>query len=107
MTSRGVREMGRAVASLVALVALAVPAVALAAPPVNDDYLKSKRINAPGTRVPREEVKDAVDTTEATTQADLFIPGTGTGGGGPETTTCNGRSYGKTVWYDVHPDVDG
>src|SRR5919197_4214074 len=99
--------MRRLIAPLVALVALAVPAVALAVAPVNDDYLHSKRINAPGSRVPREEVKDTVDTTEATTQTDLFIPGTGTGGGGPETTTCNGRSYGKTVWYDVHPDVDG
>jgi hypothetical protein len=90
---------------LVALVALGVPAVALAVAPVNDDYLKSKRINPPGTRLPREEVKDSVDTTEATTQADLFVPAA-TGGGG-ENTTCKGRSFGKTVWYDFHPDVDG
>jgi hypothetical protein len=95
------------VASLVALVALAVPAVALAVVPVNDDYLKSTPINRADTRVPREEVKASVDTTEATTQADLFLPGTTVGGGGPENTTCNGHAFGKTVWYDLHPDVDG
>ncbi len=96
-----------AIALLVALAALVAPTAALAVAPGNDDYLKSKRINAPGTRVPREEVKDAVNTTEATTQADLFAPEAPAGGGGPETTTCNGRSFGKTVWYDVHPDADG
>ena len=95
------------VASLVALVGLAVPAVALAVVPVNDDYLKSTPINRADTRVPREEVKASVDTTEATTQADLFLPGTTAGGGGPENTTCNGHAFGKTVWYDLHPDVDG
>jgi hypothetical protein len=90
---------------LVALGALVVPAVGLAVVPVNDDYLKSTTINRPDTRVPREEVKDSVDTTEATTQSDLFVPAAT--GGGQETTTCRGRSYGKTVWYDLHPDVDG
>jgi hypothetical protein len=95
------------IASLVALVALGIAPVALGAVPINDDYLKSQPINRPGTPVTHEEVKAVVDTTEATTQADLFIPGTMTGGGGPETTTCNGRSFGKTVWYDIHPDVDG
>ena len=48
-----------------------------------------------------------VDTTEATTQPDLFAPEVASGGGGPENTLCNGRAFGKTVWYDVHPDVDG
>jgi hypothetical protein len=95
------------VASLVTLVGLAVPAVALAVVPVNDDYLKSTPINRADTRVPREEVKASVDTTEATTQADLFLPGTTAGGGGPENTACNGHAFGKTVWYDLHPDVDG
>jgi hypothetical protein len=95
------------IASLVALGALAVPAAALAVPPVNDDYLKSTPVNRADTRLPREEVKTVVDTTEATTQPDLFLPGTTAGGGGPETTVCNGRAFGKTVWYDVHPDADG
>ena len=96
------------IAALVALVvALVLPAVALAVAPPNDDYLKSTPINPADTRVPREEVKTSVDTTEATTQADLFAPEVASGGGGPENTACNGRAFGKTVWYDVHPDVDG
>jgi hypothetical protein len=99
--------MRRLTALLIALVALALPAVALAVAPVNDDYLKSTRINAPGARVPREEVKDSIDTTEATTQGDLFAPEVPAGGGGAETTTCKGVPFGKTVWYDVHPDADG
>ena len=79
---------------------------ALAVVPINDDYLKSTPINRADTRLTREEVKTTVDTTEATTQPDLFAPETA-GGGGPETTVCGGRAFGKTVWYDLHPDVDG
>jgi hypothetical protein len=94
-------------AALVVLVALAVPAVALAVAPINDDYLKSTPVNRPDTRVPREEIKANVNTAEATTQADLFVPGTTAGGGGAENTVCKGRAFGKTVWYDLHPDVDG
>ena len=95
------------IAVVLALAALAIPAVALAVVPSNDDYLKSTAINPADTRVPREEVKASVDTTEATTQADLFVPGVATGGGGAENTACSGRGFGKTVWYDLHPDVDG
>jgi hypothetical protein len=95
------------IAALVALCGLAAPAVALAVVPTNDDYLKSTPVNRADTRLPREEVKAVVDTTEATTQPDLFVPGTTTGGGGPENTVCSGHAFGKTVWYDVHPDVDG
>jgi hypothetical protein len=95
------------IAVLVALGALAIPAVALAVVPGNDDYLKSTAINRADTRVPREEIKAVVDTTEATTQPDLFVPEAPAGGGGPETTACKGRAFGKTVWYDLHPDVDG
>ena len=94
------------IAVLVALCALVVPTVALAVIPANDDYLKSTTINRADTRLTREEVKTSVDTTEATVQADLFVPGTNPGGG-PENTTCKGRAFGKTVWYDLHPDVDG
>jgi hypothetical protein len=95
------------VASLVALAALAVPAVAFAVVPSNDDYLKSFPINRPETRLTREEAKAVVDTTEATTQPDVFAPEVAAGGGGPENTVCKGRAFGKTVWYDLHPDVDG
>jgi hypothetical protein len=95
------------IALLVALAALVLPAVAFAVVPNNDDYLKSTPINRADTRLTREEVKAVVDTTEATTQPDLFAPEVASGGGGPENTLCNGRAFGKTVWYDVHPDVDG
>ena len=95
------------IAVLVALAALVLPAGASAVVPNNDDYLKSTPINRADTRLPREEVKAVVDTTEATTQPDLFAPEVASGGGGPENTLCNGRPFGKTVWYDLHPDVDG
>ena len=50
------------------------------------------------------EYRDSVDTTEATTQPDMFNPdkdGLPLGGGDPEPTTCDdGASFGKTVWWD-------
>jgi hypothetical protein len=95
---------------LVSLLVLAVlPAAAAAAPPVNDDYWKSLSFNAPGTRLPRgnpEKVGAKTDTSEATVQSDLFAPEHGTGGGA-ENLTCQNRMFGKTVWYDLHPDVTG
>ena len=81
----------------------ATPALASAAPPANDAYLAS----CPSTT---REFTASTDTTEATTQADLFNPsrdGAPLGGGGPETTTCKGTAFGKTVWYDLAPQVDG
>src|SRR3978361_2089715 len=95
------------IAALAVFVALLVPAVAFAVVPNNDDYLKSAPINRADTRLPREEVKAVVDTTEATTQPDLFAPEVAGGGGGPANPLRNGRSFGKTGWYDVPPDVDG
>jgi hypothetical protein len=95
------------VAALVALSVLALPAAAGAVVPPNDNYLSSLRINQPNTRLTREEAKAVVDSSEATTQADLFVPGAAAGGGGAETTVCNSRAFGKTIWYDLHPDVDG
>lgn len=94
---------------LTAAALLLVPAVAAAAPPVNDNYLGSTEINAPGTALPLDS-PFTVDTTEATVQTDTFNPnkdGTPLGGGPPELTTCGATSYGKTVWYDIHPNVDG
>jgi hypothetical protein len=55
--------------------------------------------------------KQTVDTTEATTQADLFDPnkqGAPLGGGKPEPTACKtAPSYGRTVWYDFAPPTPG
>src|SRR4051794_23592679 len=84
---------------------LCMPAAAAATPPVNDDYLNSIPVNSPGTTLTRDVVNDARDTAEATTQADLFSP-TATGGG-PENLICDRARFGKTVWYDFHPDQAG
>ena len=51
-----------------------------------------------------------VDTTEATTQADLFNPnreGVPFSGGDPGAAGLQGRGFGKTVWYDLLPQADG
>jgi hypothetical protein len=94
-----------AAAAAGALVVAAAPATALATPPANDNYLSSIRINDPGTVLTTNEVTDSRDTTEATVQADLFSPPAS--GGGAESTLCNGVPFGKTVWYDFHPDIAG
>ncbi len=81
--------------------ALAAAPPALAVPPANDNYLGS--IGVTGSQT--------VDTTEATTQADLFDPnrdGLPFGGSGPEPLSCPvAPSYGKTVWYDFKPPAPG
>jgi len=82
---------------------LALPATAAAAPPPNDNYLAS-------TTITGEEYADTVDTTEATTQPDLFNPnrdGLPFGGAPPEETSCGATQYGKTVWYDFAPETFG
>ena len=87
----------------------AAPAVALAVPPENDNYLASTAINEDGSNVPRT-YSNTVDTTDATTQTDLFNPnrdGQPFGGAGPENTVCKGTPFGKTAWYDFHPKYDG
>jgi hypothetical protein len=79
------------------------PSFAIAAPPLNDNYLAS-------TSIASSPFSEAIDTSEATTQPDLFNPsaqGQPLGGDGPENTTCNGVSFGKTVWYDLQPKRDG
>ncbi len=81
----------------------AAPALAAAAPPANDAYLASSPVD-------KREFTASTDTTEATTQPDLFNPsrdGAPLGGAGPENTTCKGTPFGKTVWYDLAPQVDG
>jgi hypothetical protein len=92
-----------ALSLLAALPALTFPAAALAAP-ANDNYLGS-------TRVPLEqpELSTSVDTTGATVQPDIFNPnadGQPLGGGPAEPTTCNGTSFGATVWYDLAPPTN-
>ena len=93
-----------AVASAVVL--LAFPAGAASAPPVNDNYLQSLRLNDPGTPLEsRDTLRDVRDTSEATVQSDVFSPPQS--GGPPEPTTCGSSTIGKTVWYDAYPHRNG
>ena len=100
-----VRTAWCAVAVLVIAGSLSTVAAADAVPPVNDDYLYSLRLEDAQHRTPRQATLDVQDTTAATVQADLLAPGPS--GGGPEPTTCDGVSYGRTIWYDVRPDQYG
>lgn len=96
---------------IVTAVALGVPAAIAVADhvpgaPVNDDYLQSLALNRAGERLERTDtLKDVRDTTNASVQPDIFSPPNA--GGPAEVTTCDGSSYGKTVWYDFYPDVSG
>jgi hypothetical protein len=97
----GSRAAGWAVAAL-----LALPSAAFGQAPVNDNYLQSLRLNDPGTRLERRDtLRDVRDTTSATVQSDVFSPPQS--GGPPELTNCHGTGFGKTVWYDFYPDVNG
>ena len=90
-------------AALTAAALVAAPAAASAAPPVNDNYLSSLPVD-------QADFTANVDTTEATTQPDLFNPnrdGQPLGGGAAEPLDCKGTAFGKTVWYDLAPQVDG
>ncbi len=99
-----------ALATLVASVFIAGPAHAQPSPPPNDNYLSSTVITeAATTGFSDTQYTDVEDTTLATTQSDLFNPdrnGLPFGGAGPEPLTCQGITYGKTIWYDLHPKVD-
>jgi hypothetical protein len=97
-----------------ALAALAAAAVCLApapayaqSPPPNDNYLSSTIIpQAANPTFHQVLYTDTQDTTAATVQADMFNPdqsGVPFAGGGPEPLTCKGTSYGRTIWYDMHP----
>jgi hypothetical protein len=99
----------RALLFAVLAAGLAVVPAAAAAPPRNDNYLSSLRLNDASGAL-SERFGETVDTTEATTQGDLFDPsreGLPFGGSGPEPTTCGAASFGKTVWYDFVPPTPG
>jgi hypothetical protein len=106
LTRRAARALGLAA---VALAVMLSPSTAMAAPPRNDNYLSSFRIlNADGSFPTGWH--DTEDTTQATTQSDVFSvdpQGNPLGGGPPEPTTCGSTSFGNTVWYDYAPPVDG
>jgi hypothetical protein len=90
--------------------ALAAAASGAPAPPVNDSYLGSLELNQKGTKLNRVDTfKDIRDTTSATVQTNIFNPcGLAACPTGPaEVTTCQGVSYGNTIWYDFYPDANG
>lgn len=96
------------IVTAVAFGALAATALGMQAgnPPPNDNYLQSFALNDPGSRLERQDtLKDERDTTSASVQSDVFNPPNS--GGPAELTTCEGKAYGKTVWYDFYPDVPG
>jgi hypothetical protein len=75
-------------------------------PPINDNYLESLNLNQPGKPLDRvDTLTDDRNTTSATTQTNLFSPKST--GGGAEVTSCDGTSYGNTIWYDFYPDANG
>lgn len=71
-----------------------------------DHYLESVALNEDDRNLTLRSRGDTVDTRGATTQSDLFVPGARPSGL-PEPTTCGNASYGKTVWYDFIPHVNG
>ena len=87
-----------------ALTAAASPALPLWPPPRR----RPTTTTCPRLPVDQVEFTATVDTTEATTQPDLFNPnrdGQPLGGGAAEPTACKGTAFGKTVWYDLAPQV--
>jgi hypothetical protein len=87
------------------LAVLATPASA--APPGNDNYLSAAAFNQPGTVLPLFYANEPVveSTAEATRESQIY-PGV------TEPDECDfpdGRRslYGKTVWFDFHPNVSG
>jgi hypothetical protein len=78
--------------------------------PVNDNYLTSLELN--GAHAPlnhTQTLKDIRNTAGATVQSNIFNP-CGLArcpSGPPEVTSCQGVTYGATVWYDFYPQAKG
>ena len=92
-------------AAVVSLSALALaPAAALAAPPAQRQLpgVDPDRRVRPRTPCRPTRPRRVRSPTSSTRSRD----GQPLGGGDPETTACNGVSFGKTVWYDFAPQVN-
>lgn len=90
--------------------AAGAPSQCANAQPCNDNYISSLELNTAGSRLNRTKtLGDVRDTSTASVQNNLFNPcGASTCPSGPvENTSCNGTSYGKTLWYDFYPDTGG
>jgi hypothetical protein len=103
--------LGVAVATLAVLTwGGALAPASTPAPPVNDGYLNSLELNAPGSKLnDTDTLKDVRNTASATVQTNIFDPcGRAACPNGPaEVTSCRGVNYGNTVWYDFYPNVNG
>ncbi len=79
--------------------------------PVNDNYLCSLNFNAPGSKLnSTHTIEDpGVNLATATVQTNIFSPCglTNCPSGGAEATSCDGTSYGNTIWYDFYPNAKG
>ncbi|MGO9907574.1 MAG: hypothetical protein ACLPY3_17920 [Solirubrobacteraceae bacterium] len=78
--------------------------------PVNDNYLCSLNFNAPGSKLNgTATLEDTENMATATTQNNIFSPCglTNCPSGGAEVTSCDGTSYGNTIWYDFYPNAKG
>jgi hypothetical protein len=78
--------------------------------PINDNYLCSLNFNAPGKPLnSTDTLEDSENLATATVQTNIFSPCglASCPSGGPEQTSCNGTSYGNTIWYDFYPNAKG
>lgn len=103
------RRSAVAAAALALALTLLAPAASFGVPAPNDHYLASTIVRDAKGAFPREWTGTA-DTTEATTQGDLFQPnreGQPLGGGAPEPLSCGSATFGKTVWWDITPPLTG
>jgi hypothetical protein len=95
------------------IVLAAVPATAAAqaqiTPPEGDNYLGPLFLNDDKTPFPTTQIGFVADTTNYTTQADMYSPNGS--GGPPEPTNCGTASqpdiYGKTIWSVFHSNRYG
>jgi hypothetical protein len=78
--------------------------------PINDNYLCSLNFNAPGKPLnSTDTLEDSENLASATVQPNIFSPCglASCPSGGAEVTSCNGTSYGNTIWYDFYPNAKG
>ncbi len=114
LTRRPTEPVARAAVFVVAMLlwsaATALGQPSATVPPPNDNYLQSTVIpQSMTTGTQPVSYTDTENTTLATTQSDLFNPdinGQPFGGAGPEPVTCDGATYGNTIWYDLRPKID-
>jgi hypothetical protein len=94
--------------SIVAIAAL-LPAAAAAqtaiSPPGGDNYLGPIFLNDQTHPFPSQAIGFTADTTNYTTQADLFNPPGS--GGGAEPTSCGSSVFANTIWSVFHSDRFG